>query len=180
MIIQCNSCEKSFVVPDSAITAKGRLVQCNSCGNKWTQYPIKKEQDQINEVQSKPKKKEMEQEKVIKFRPSKKKKNSKRKKKKDLNPYSNEYLKKKHGIELINPSNESTLDNKSKRNFKTGLGFYNYLLITIIFLITLLGALNLTSEIIIYKFPFLEIYINHLFETLYNFRLIILDIISNY
>ena len=42
MIIQCKSCDKKFNVPDSAITASGRLVQCSSCGNKWTQYPIKK------------------------------------------------------------------------------------------------------------------------------------------
>ena len=40
MIIKCNSCEKEFVVPDNAITTAGRLVQCSSCGNKWTQYPI--------------------------------------------------------------------------------------------------------------------------------------------
>ena len=38
MIIQCNSCQKSFNVPDNAITEKGRLVQCSACGNKWTQY----------------------------------------------------------------------------------------------------------------------------------------------
>ena len=31
-------------MPDNAITAKGRLVQCNSCGNKWTQFPVKKDQ----------------------------------------------------------------------------------------------------------------------------------------
>ena len=40
MILSCNSCEKKFVVPDNAIPASGRLVQCSSCGNKWTQYPI--------------------------------------------------------------------------------------------------------------------------------------------
>ena len=42
MIIQCNSCDKKFSVPDSAIGASGRLVQCSSCGNQWTQYPINK------------------------------------------------------------------------------------------------------------------------------------------
>ena len=41
MIIQCKACNKSFNVPDNAITASGRLVQCSSCGNKWTQFPIK-------------------------------------------------------------------------------------------------------------------------------------------
>ena len=41
MILNCNSCGKKFVVPDKAITASGRLVQCGSCGNKWKQFPIK-------------------------------------------------------------------------------------------------------------------------------------------
>ena len=42
MILSCDSCEKKFVVPDNAISAAGRLVQCSSCGNKWTQFPIDK------------------------------------------------------------------------------------------------------------------------------------------
>ena len=42
MILECKSCSKKFLVPDSAITSKGRLVQCSSCGNKWTQFPVKK------------------------------------------------------------------------------------------------------------------------------------------
>ena len=40
MILSCNSCGKKFVVPDSAITASGRMVQCGSCGNKWKQFPL--------------------------------------------------------------------------------------------------------------------------------------------
>ena len=40
MILTCNSCGKKFVVPDSAITAVGRTVQCGSCGNKWKQFPV--------------------------------------------------------------------------------------------------------------------------------------------
>ena len=42
MILECKSCQKKFVVPDSAIPAAGRLVQCSSCGNKWTQFPVTK------------------------------------------------------------------------------------------------------------------------------------------
>ena len=42
MILTCNSCDKKFVVPDSAITASGRMVQCGSCGNKWRQFPLEK------------------------------------------------------------------------------------------------------------------------------------------
>jgi len=40
MILTCNSCGKKFVVPDRAITASGRMVQCGSCGNKWKQFPL--------------------------------------------------------------------------------------------------------------------------------------------
>ena len=49
MILSCNSCEKKFVVPDNAISASGRLVQCSSCGNKWKQFPINN-QIKSNEV----------------------------------------------------------------------------------------------------------------------------------
>ena len=49
MILSCNSCEKKFVVPDQAITAAGRTVQCGSCGNKWKQFPVK---DKINKPDS--------------------------------------------------------------------------------------------------------------------------------
>ena len=41
MILTCTSCDKKFVVPDSAITVSGRMVQCGSCGNKWKQFPVK-------------------------------------------------------------------------------------------------------------------------------------------
>ena len=42
MILDCQCGEKKFVVPDNAIPAAGRLVQCSFCGNKWTQFPITK------------------------------------------------------------------------------------------------------------------------------------------
>ena len=41
MLINCNSCQKKFIVPDNAITKSGRLVQCGFLWNKWTQYPVK-------------------------------------------------------------------------------------------------------------------------------------------
>ena len=31
---------KKIYVPDNAITASGRMVQCGSCGNKWKQFPV--------------------------------------------------------------------------------------------------------------------------------------------
>ena len=87
MLVNCNSCEKKFNVPDTAVTENGRLLQCGSCGNKWTQYPIKQEtvkkeklKKNIPNVNQKPN--------VNKV------KKSVKKKKREINLYSEEYLKK--------------------------------------------------------------------------------------
>ena len=109
MIIQCNSCQKKFVVPDSAITDTGRLVQCSSCGNKWTQYPSKEKPKKV----------------VV---PKKIKKVSKvktqRKKTSGISVYSEEYLQKKHGIKIIDPSSSSASSPKRKAgNKKESVGF---------------------------------------------------------
>ena len=49
---------KKFIVPDNAITSAGRLVQCSSCGNKWTQFPIKNQfVSKSKKFRHKPKKK---------------------------------------------------------------------------------------------------------------------------
>ena len=57
MLVNCNSCQKKFSVPDSAITEMGRLLQCGSCGSKWTQYPVKEELKQkikkVNQIEVK-------------------------------------------------------------------------------------------------------------------------------
>ena len=66
MLLNCTSCQKKFIVPDSAVTKSGRLVQCGSCGNKWTQYPVentnlikKKTIKKINKVKNNTSKKNL-------------------------------------------------------------------------------------------------------------------------
>jgi predicted Zn finger-like uncharacterized protein len=173
MIINCDSCQKKFVVPDSAIGQSGRLVQCSSCGNKWTQYPIEeKPTPKIEQIKLKvaPNK--------IKIKKTKK---NISKKNKGLNPYSKEYLAKKHGIKIIDPSQGLSLNKKNKEIFTNiNFGFYNYLFCFIVFLITLLGIINLTQEIIISYYPEADSYIYYIFETLNNIKTIISDLISNY
>ena len=155
MLVNCNSCEKKFNVPDTAVTENGRLLQCGSCGNKWTQYPIKQEtvkkeklKKNIPNVNQKPN--------VNKV------KKSVKKKKREINLYSEEYLKKKHGI-LIKDTSKNDGINKNKKN---NYSFFSYLFITTIFIIAFFGVLNLTKEIIISTYPLTETYINSLYEVL--------------
>tara|TARA_B100000676_G_C18031123_1_gene818762 strand:- start:1227 stop:1739 length:513 start_codon:yes stop_codon:yes gene_type:complete len=170
MIIQCESCQKKFVVPDSAVTAKGRLVQCSSCGNKWTQYPIKQKTPKIVNVK-----------KITK--PSKQK--IKRKKTSGIDVYSDEYLQKKHGIKIIDPSS-SNLKTKGSNQNKIGkkgsvsFGFFNYLITISILSIFFVGILNFERSRLSRKFPFLEPYIEGFFETLNNFKIIFIDFITSY
>ncbi len=179
MILECKSCNKKFLVPDSAITSTGRLVQCSSCGNKWTQYPIKKDikspKKVISEVISKPKTKTNLTIPKHKQKKSKKKKSPEKK----IGPtiYSKEYLEKKHGIKINNISNN---DNNPKKTVRYSMGFYSYFLIFLMLLIAFLGVLNLTKEMIIYNFPFLENYISYLFENLENFGVLFKDMFNVY
>ena len=117
MILTCNSCAKKFVVPDSAISASGRTVQCGSCGNKWKQFPvneIKKTEPISNfkKIDSKPRKVQP------KIQKGKKVKKVSVRKPREIDLYSPEYLAKKHGIKLNNEEVKKSLPNN-----KVSFGF---------------------------------------------------------
>ena len=40
MIIQCSNCSRKFIVKDSDITNRGRMVQCGYCSVTWHQMPV--------------------------------------------------------------------------------------------------------------------------------------------
>ena len=149
MLVNCNSCQKKFLVPDAAITESGRLVQCGSCGNKWTQYLVQEKAQQ-------------ETKKTI---PIEIKKKITKKNKQKINLYSKEYLKKKHGLiiqESIGYSESKTTINKKIRGF----GFYSYMITTVIFFIAIFGILNLSRDVLILNYPTTETYINDLYEVI--------------
>ena len=99
MILTCNSCNKKFVVPDSAITASGRTVQCGSCGNKWKQFP-EQQSKKIQSVSSAQKIVTKPQKFLKEKQKPKKNKKIISRKRREINLYSPEYLAKKHGIKL--------------------------------------------------------------------------------
>ena len=170
MLVNCNSCQKKFVVPDSAITEKGRLLQCGSCGNKWTQYPISQEE----QITIKKPINTSNTEKIIKKSSSTKKTSKSRKR--EVNLYSEEYLKKKHGLVIQDAI--SVESSNSKQKLKTGIGFYGNVIILIIFLISIFGVLDLNKYFVINKFPFLETYINYIYDSLEIIKISIYSLIS--
>ena len=169
MILTCNSCGKKFVVPDNAITASGRTVQCGSCGNKWKQFPLQNlKKETIIDKKISPIKKSVT--KISKPRAKKDKKP------RDINLYSPEYLQKKHGISLNNiEKNKKQIIDK-----KVSFGFYNSLLLFIVVIITASRGLYFFQDFIIQAFPFTEFYLNYFFESIRNMFEIFKNLISSY
>ena len=164
MLLNCNSCKKKFIVPDSAITKSGRLVQCGSCGSKWTQYPTKN----ITTNKTVYAEKARSKTKVSAVKKTKLKKNL----------YTVEYLQKKHGIVIENPGHK--LDKKLKNSSaeKSGFGFYSYIFFLFAFFITFFGILNPTKEIIVFNYPALEIYINYFYEVIDIVKMSLAELIN--
>tara|TARA_B100000886_G_scaffold10808_1_gene6988 strand:+ start:34 stop:594 length:561 start_codon:yes stop_codon:yes gene_type:complete len=186
MILECKSCQKKFVVPDSAIPAAGRLVQCSSCGNKWTQFPITKKviKEPVNlsakkEAIEKPVKvsPKIQKEKIFSI-PIKKKKIVKKRSGPSI--YSKEYLEKKHGINIDENYNNTSKDKSNKKVSQSYFGFYSYLIVFLFIITSMVGILNLTKEIIIFYLPITEIYIEYLFENLNNFGILFRDTFNLY
>ena len=176
MILNCNACGKKFVVPDTAITATGRVVQCGACGNKWKQFPVTRVK-QTQSISDKPKiasKSRNIEQSVKKIQKTKKIKKSSVRKPREINLYSPEYLAKKHGIKLDQENN------KVSSNNKVSFGFYNSLLLFLVIIIILSRGLYFVQDFVVQKLPFTEFYINYFFENIRNIFEIWRDLISNY
>ena len=165
MILTCNSCSKKFVVPDSAITASGRMVQCGSCGNKWKQFPVGevKKTQSITRPQGVVSRPKTVQQKIQK---PKKVKKTAPKKPREISLYSPEYLAKKHGIK-INETETTKTAKKTEKN-KVSFGFYNSLIVFIIFIIAISRILYFSQNFLISLFPMSEFYLNYFFESIRN------------
>jgi len=170
MILTCNSCGKKFVVPDDAITASGRTVQCGSCGNKWKQFPPQNlNNETIIDKKITP---------TIKKPATKitKPKTKKVKKPREINLYSPEYLQKKHGISLDNvETNKKQITNK-----KVSFGFYNSLIFLIVVIIFVSRGLYFFQDFITQNLPFTEFYLDYFFESMRNMFEIFKNLISSY
>ena len=166
MIITCTECNKKFQVPDSAIPPGGRTVQCSSCSHEWKQLPVKKPKDVEKTTATFPKKSSSP-----KVRQTPKKSSG-------LTPYSKEYMQQKWGTTVQSYATQKGLSKKStniKRSKKQkpapikekpGFGFFNYIITIFILSVFFIGILNFERGRLTRKFPFLEPYIDHFFESL--------------
>ena len=173
MILNCNSCGKKFVVPDNAITASGRVVQCGSCGNKWKQFPINaiKQTRSITSTKKIESKSRPNHQKIQK---TKKAKKSAARKSREIDLYSSEYLAKKHGIKLSDDVKTTSFNNN------ISFGFYNYLLLFLVIIITLSRGLYFFQDFVVQKLPFTEFYIDYFFESIKNIFEIWKNLIFSY
>ena len=174
MILTCNSCGKKFVVPDNAITASGRMVQCGSCGNKWKQFPL----EEIKKTQSVSRsKKEVKKVQTIPQK-IKKVKKSIPKKSREISLYSPEYLAKKHGIKL-NEIQPKKIISKSEKE-KVSFGFYNSFIVFIVFTIAISRVLYFSQDLLISYFPSTDYYLGYFFESIRNIFEIWKNLVINY
>tara|TARA_Y100001935_G_C17077878_1_gene394817 strand:+ start:59 stop:583 length:525 start_codon:yes stop_codon:yes gene_type:complete len=174
MILTCNSCNKKFVVPDNAITASGRMVQCGSCGNKWKQFPVSKSK-RIKSVSFSQKTTSIPQQ--INKTPKKTKKKT-AKKTREISLYSPEYLAQKHGIKITEAKDQKII-NKNKSE-KVSFGFYNSLILFIFLIIAVPRILYFSQDFIVSYFPAAEYYLNYFFESIRNIFEIWKSLISSY
>ncbi len=158
MILNCNSCAKKFVVPDSAITVSGRMVQCGSCGNKWRQFPT----NVAKNLTATHSPKSIRQ----KIQKPKKPKKTIIKKTREISLYSPEYLAKKHGIKI----NEVKIEKKASqsKSTKVSFGFYSSLIVFIFLVITISRILYFSQNFIVEIFPLSKFYLDYFFESIKN------------
>tara|TARA_B100000780_G_C20950029_1_gene378989 strand:+ start:137 stop:634 length:498 start_codon:yes stop_codon:yes gene_type:complete len=165
MLVNCKSCHKKFVIPNAAITESGRLLQCGSCGTKWTQFPVKEIIKQEVEKTASVK--------IISI-PKEKKKTVKRNKRK-INLYTQEYLQNKHGLKI----QDSTNNSKNSKAKKEGFGFYGYLTVTIVLFVTIFGILNISKDFLIINYPTSEPHIINLYEIIEIIKVLVFELINN-
>ncbi len=165
MILTCNSCAKKFVVPDNAITASGRMVQCGSCGNKWRQFPVGEitKPQSISRPQKVVSKSQIVKQKIQK---PKKAKRTAPKKPREISLYSPEYLAKKHGIKIN--ETKDPIKKSQKKKEAVSFGFYNSLILFVFLLISLTRILYFAQDILVSYFPMSEFYLNYFFESIRN------------
>tara|TARA_Y100000590_G_scaffold133742_1_gene152964 strand:+ start:1499 stop:2143 length:645 start_codon:yes stop_codon:yes gene_type:complete len=183
MIIQCQSCSRKFIVKDSDIPERGRVVQCGYCSVTWHQMPALATSKKIKKITSN-KPIEIDDSpsidsikasdgKTYKFLGSqwaellpsgKTGLFARRKIAQELDEITGRKEKKitkkrKKKLEEVDPSSESLSNDKKLPDIyrpKEGLGFFGYVFLIIIVGFSIVGVLKTFENDLISHYPEIE------------------------
>ena len=166
MIISCPNCEKQFKIDTSQIPAKGRNLQCGSCGHTWF-YKIEDVNSEItslndeqsdNEIETKNK---SDIEKTFEYNEIKSNK---------------KLLKNEKKVKKLQENQKST--SKKTNEVNSGSKFFSNLVVCVVSFVALIILVDTLKEPLINIFPGSEIILLNLFETLQDIKLFIIDLFN--
>ena len=215
MIIQCESCSKKFVVKDADIPNEGRTVQCGYCSATWHQMPTSNITPVTKKTVTKVTPKETDESlsvekikasdgKTYKFLGSQwaellpsgktglfaKKKIGKELDKltgrKKTEPIQKKQKRSKKDVDPSGAIN-NTKQLPDIYNPKKGLGFFSFILLSIIVIFSIVGVIKTFENDLIYYFPEVEYFLEllnlqleYFSETFKNMIIIVKDLIDSY
>ena len=210
MIIQCESCSRKFVLNDTLIPKKGRMVQCGYCSVSWHQMPIstKTESPKQTKIDAPPKKAD-EALSVEKIKASDGKTYkflgsqwaqllpsgktglfAKRKIGKELDKLTGRKVdkvikKKTKKTKEVDPSEGIDSEKRLPEIYKPkeGLGFFGYIVLLTVITLSIIGVLKTFQTELIMYFPEIEYIFDkgeNIFESMGYIITIIKDLINFY
>ena len=215
MIIQCKSCSRKFVVKDRDIPESGRVVQCGYCSVSWHQMPMSVTIPKVKKTNIKKTTSKNNQDlsvdaikasdgKTYKFLGSQwaellpsgktglfaKKKIGKELDKltgrKKTEPIQKKQKRSKKDVDPSGAIN-NTKQLPDIYNPKKGLGFFSFILLSIIVIFSIVGVIKTFENDLIYYFPEVEYFLEllnlqleYFSETFKNMIIIVKDLIDSY
>ena len=154
MIISCEKCNKKFELADNLIPSTGRLLQCGSCSYQWHYIPESKI-ELVNEVKDNVK--TSDQVKKTLQKPIKKRIEKRR--------------------TIANQNIHQSYSEESKTN-EGKIGFFSFLLVTIISLVSLVILLDTFKHQLSSIIPNIDFYLVSLYDTLKDIFLFFTDLLK--
>ena len=166
MIISCPNCKKQFKIDTSQIPAKGRNLQCGSCGHTWF-YKIEDVNSEITSLNYEQSDNEIETKNISDIEKTFEYNEIKSNKK----PLKNEKKVKK-----LQENQKSTA--KKTNEVNSGSKFFSNLVVCVVSFVALIILVDTLKEPLINIFPGSEIILLNLFETLQDIKLFIIDLFN--
>lgn len=154
MIISCEKCNKKFELADNLVPSTGRLLQCGSCSYQWHYIPESKI-ELVNEVKDNVK--TSDQVKKTLQKPIKKR------------------IEKRKTIANQNIHQSYSEESETR---KRKIGFFSFLLVTIISLVSLVILLDTFKHQLSSIIPNIDFYLVSLYDTLKDIFLFFTDLLK--